>query len=297
MKTIFRIMLLAACGLFAAGCCQNKECTVEKQMAVQLYSVRDLIGNPELYAQNHEEVLKAIADMGYTGVEAANYNDGLLYGVTPEEFKADIEAAGMEVISSHISRQLSPEELASGDFSESLAWWDKAIADHKAAGMRYIVCPWMSVPETLKDLKTYCDYYNEIGRRCKASGMEFGYHNHAHEFQKVEGEVMIDYLLQNTDPELVFFQMDVYWVVYGHASPVEYFNKYPGRCKVLHIKDAMEIGQSGMVGFDAIFNNAETAGMAEFIIEVEGCRNEKALEGLRVSSDYIMSAPFVKASY
>lgn len=297
MKTIFRIMLLAACGLFAAGCCQNKECIVEKQMAVQLYSVRDLIGNPELYAQNHEEVLKAIADMGYTGVEAANYNDGLLYGVTPEEFKADIEAAGMEVISSHISRQLSPEELASGDFSESLAWWDKAIADHKAAGMRYIVCPWMSVPETLKDLKTYCDYYNEIGRRCKASGMEFGYHNHAHEFQKVEGEVMIDYLLQNTDPELVFFQMDVYWVVYGHASPVEYFNKYPGRCKVLHIKDAMEIGQSGMVGFDAIFNNAETAGMAEFIIEVEGCRNEKALEGLRVSSDYIMSAPFVKASY
>lgn len=297
MKTIFRIMLLAACGLFAAGCCQNKECTVEKQMAVQLYSVRDLIGNPELYAQNHEEVLKAIADMGYTGVEAANYNDGLLYGVTPEEFKADIEAAGMEVISSHISRQLSPEELASGDFSESLAWWDKAIADHKAAGMRYIVCPWMSVPETLKDLKTYCDYYNEIGRRCKASGMEFGYHNHAHEFQKVEGEVMIDYLLQNTDPELVFFQMDVYWVVYGHASPVEYFNKYPGRCKVLHIKDAMEIGQSGMVGFDAIFNNAEAAGMAEFIIEVEGCRNEKALEGLRVSSDYIMSAPFVKASY
>lgn len=299
MKTILKLMIVAVCALSAAGCCQNKECacTADKQMAVQLYSARDLIGNPELYAKNHEEVLKAIADMGYTGVEAASYNDGLLYGVTPEEFKADIEAVGMEVISSHISKQLSAEELASGDFSESLAWWDVAIAAHKAAGMRYIVCPWMSVPETLKDLKTYCEYYNEIGRRCKAAGMGFGYHNHSHEFQKVEGEVMLDYMIANTDPELVFYQMDVYWVVYGHASPVEYFNKYPGRFKVLHIKDAKEIGQSGMVGFDAIFNNAETAGMAEFIIEVEGCRNEQAIDGLRVSADYIKTSPFVKASY
>ena len=297
MKTFSRIILIAACGLFSAGCCQNKSCIMDKQMAVQLYSVRDLIGNPELYAQNHQEVLKAIAEMGYTGVEAANYSDGLFYGVTPEEFKADVEAVGMEVVSSHVSRQLSAEELASGDLSESLAWWDKTIAAHKAAGMRYIVCPWMNVPETLKDLKTYCDYYNEIGSRCKDAGMEFGYHNHSHEFQKVEGEMMMDYLLQNTVPEFVFFQMDVYWAVYGHVSPVDYFNKYPGRCKVLHIKDAKEIGQSGMVGFDAIFNNAGTAGMAEFVDEVEGCRNEAALPGLKVSADYLLSAPFVKPSY
>lgn len=294
MKSFLKIMTIAACSILAAGCCQNKDCTMDKKMSVQLYSVRDLIGNPELYAQNHEQVLKAIADMGYTGVEAANYSDGLLYGVTPEEFKADIEAAGMEVLSSHISRQLTEEQLATGDLTEALAWWDTAIAAHKAAGMKYIVCPYMSVPATLEDLKTYCEYYNEIGRRCKAAGMEFGYHNHAHEFQKVEGEVMMDYLLANTDPELVFFQMDVYWVVYGHASPVEYFNKYPGRCKVLHIKDSKEIGQSGMVGFDAIFNNAQTAGMKDYIVEVEGCRNEQAIPGLQKSADYLKAAPFVK---
>lgn len=289
--------MIAVCGMISAGCCQNTGDAMKKEMAVQLYSARDLIGNPELYAQNHEEVLKALADMGYTAVEAANYGDGLFYGVTPEVFKADVEAAGLKVMSSHTSRALSEAELESGDFSESLKWWDETIAAHKAAGMEYIVCPWMNVPETLKDLKTYCEYYNEIGRRCKAAGMEFGYHNHSHEFQKVEGEVMIDYLLANTDPELVFFQMDVYWVVYGHASPVEYFNKYPGRCKVLHIKDAKEIGQSGMVGFDAIFNTAEVAGMKDFIVEVEGCRNEQALPGLKVSADYLLSAPFVKPEY
>lgn len=291
------LLIAAVCGLVSAGCCADIKKPMDKEMAVQLYSVRDLIGNPDLYAQNHETVLKAIADMGYTAVEAACYSDGLLYGVSPAEFKADVEAAGMEVLSSHVSRQLSKEELASGDFSESLKWWEETIAAHKAAGMKYVVCPWMAVPETLADLKTYCDYYNEIGRMCKAEGMSFGYHNHAHEFKKVEEVVMLDYMLENTDPSLVFFQMDVYWAVYGHASPVEYFERYPGRFTVLHIKDAKEIGQSGMVGFDAIFNSAEVAGVKDFIVEVEGCRNEQALPGLKVSADYLLSAPFVKPAY
>ena len=290
------LLILSACGMFSAGCCQSPAAP-EKEMSVQLYSARDLIGSAELYAKNHEEVLKAIADMGYTGVEAANFKDGLFYGVTPEEFKADVEAAGMEVVSSHTNRKLKPEEFASGDLSEALAWWDAAIPAHKAAGMRYVVCPSMTIPDNLKDLKLYCDYFNEIGRRCKAAGMEFGFHNHSREFKKIEDTVIMDFMLENTDPELVFFQMDVYWAVYGNASPVDYFNKYPGRWKLLHIKDKREIGQSGMVGFDAIFNNYETAGMVDYVIEVEGCRNEKALEGLRVSAEYIQSSPFIKAEY
>lgn len=293
----FTYMIIAACGLLAAGCCQNADKPVKKDMAVQLYSARDLIGKPELYAQNHEEVLKAIAEMGYTGVEAASYKDGLFYGVTPEQFKADVEAAGMEVVSSHTNRKLTAEELASGDLTEALAWWDAAIPAHVAAGMRYVVCPSMTIPETLDGLKVTCNYFNEIGRKCKAAGMEFGFHNHAREFKIIEDQVIMDYMLQNTDPELVFFQMDVYWAVYGNASPAEYFNKYPGRWKVLHIKDKKEIGQSGMVGFDAVFANAEVAGMTEFVIEVEGCRNETALDGLRVSADYILNAPFVNATY
>ena len=91
--------------------------------------------------------------------------------------------------------------------------------------MSYIVAPWMDVPKTLKELDTYCAYYNEIGKRCKQQGMSFGYHNHAHEFQKVEDKVMYDYMIEHTNPEYVFFQMDVYWVVRGQNSPVDYFNK------------------------------------------------------------------------
>lgn len=289
-----KLFIIAVCSIMAFAGCADKP--VKKDMAIQLYSARDLIGNAEKYAASHEEVLKAIADMGYTAVEAANYKNGLFYGVTPEEFKADVEAAGMTVLSSHTNRKLSAQELETGDCSESLAWWDEAIVAHKAAGMEYIVIPSLKV-DNLKDLKTYCDFYNEVGRRCKEAGIKFGYHNHAHEFKKIEETVILDYMLENTDPESVFFQMDVYWVVMGKASPVDYFKRYPGRFKLLHIKDRAEIGHSGMVGFDAIFNNADIAGVEGYVVEVEGCRNEAALDGIRTSAEYILSAPFIKSSY
>ena len=264
----------------------------KKEVSIQLYSVRDVINK----GTDLNVVLKDLAEMGYTSIEAANYDNGKLYGKTPEEFKSAVEKAGMTVLSSHCSRGLSGEEVASGDFSESLKWWDQSIAAHKAAGMKYIVNPGIGVPKTMKEMKMYCDYFNEIGKRCQQNGMKFGYHNHAHEFQKVEGQVMYDYMLEHTNPEYVFFQMDVYWVVRGQNSPVDYFNKYPGRFKIFHIKDHREIGQSGMVGFDAIFKNAKTAGVQYLVAEIEKY-SMPVEESVEVSLDYLLNAPFVEKSY
>ena len=269
----------------------------KKDIAFQMYSVRDLIGNPEKYAQNHENTVRELAKMGYTAVEAANYGDGKLYGVSPEQFKADIEAAGMKVLSSHVSRGLSREELDSGDLTAALAWWDKCVDVHKRAGMKYMVTPAIGGQRDLKDLQVYCDYLNEVGRRCQAAGIQYGYHNHAYEFEKVEGEVMYDYMLQHTDPALVFFQMDVYWAIIGKASPVDYFKRYPGRFTMLHIKDEWEVGQSGMVGFDAIFKNAELAGLKDFVVEIERYSYEDIRKSFVESADYLLNAPFVKATY
>ena len=294
-------MILAACSIFMlAGCCSASDscCPPKKEMCIQLYSARDLIGNAEKYAANHESVLKALAEMGYTSVETANYKDGKFYGVTPEQFKADVEAAGMKVLSAHSNYRLSKEEIEAGDLTKALAFWDEAIPAHKAAGMEYIVIPSIGKNhENLKGLQVICDYFNAVGKKCKDAGMKFGYHNHAYEMEKVEDKIMIEYLIENTDPELVFFQVDVYWAAYGHYSPADLFNKYPGRFALLHIKDKKEIGQSGMVGFDAVFGNAEVAGMEAFVVEVEGCRNEAALEVIRTSADYLLNAPFVKTSY
>lgn len=298
-KTVLLFVLLPlwACN----GAAQSGQDIEKKDIAIQLYSVRSLINaelkNPEDDGLGYVKILEDLANMGYTAVEAAGYSNGKFYNRTPEEFKQDVESVGMRVLSSHCNKALSKEEVASGDFSESLKWWDGAIEAHKAAGMEYIVVPWMDVPESVKELQLYCDYFNEIGKKCNENGMKFGYHNHAHEFQKVEGDVvMMDYLIENTNPELVFIQLDVYWSVIGRNSPVDYFKKYPGRFKVLHIKDLRELGQSGMVGFDAIFANTDVAGVENIVVEVEQYSYEVD-ESVKQSIDYLLTSPFVKASY
>ena len=300
MKTGTIISVIAA-SMLAISCGQATNANsaqAKKDISIQLYSVRSLIGSFGNAKNDYKPLLDTLAKMGYTSVEAASYSDGKFYGQDPAQFKADVEATGMKVLSSHINRYLMDKELKSGDFSETLKWWDACIAAHKAAGMEYLVMPYLGVPATVKDLQTYCDYFNAVGKKCLENGIKFGYHNHAHEFQKVEGkEVMYDYMLQHTDPQYVFFEMDVYWAVIGDASPVEYFKKYPGRFKVLHIKDEKEIGQSGMVGFDAIFNNAKTAGVENIVVEVERYSYDDIARSIKESIEYLEAAPFVPVSY
>ena len=293
MKKIFSIALLA---LVALSMSLNVEAK-KKEIAFQMYSVRELIGDPGKYAQNHEKTLKELAKMGYTAIEAANYGDGKLYGVTPEQFKADIEAAGMKVLSSHVGHNLNDEELKSGNFDGALQWWAQCIEAHKRAGMKYIVNPGVNYPKTLAEADVICKYLNKIGEMANAAGMKFGYHNHSHEFGKVEGKVWYDYMLEHTDADKVFFEMDVYWAVRGQVSPVGYFKKYPGRFTLLHIKDHREFGESGMVGFDAIFNNADKAGLKGWIVELEGSNRPNIMDGMKVCADYVKAAKFVKPSY
>ena len=264
------------------------------EMSVQLYSARKLIGTPELFAKNHEYVLARLAQMGYTGAEAASYSDGQFSGLSPEAFKAALNKAGLEFTSSHTTRLLSSEEFASGDFTAALAWWDKCIEAHKKAGVPRLVMSYSQKLNTEAELKTMAAYLNEIGRRCNQEGIRFGYHNHAHEFEKVAGTTMMDYFIANTDPQNVFIEMDVYWAVVGGAAPVEYMQKYPGRFELLHIKDKKEIGQSGMVGFDAIFRNFKKAGTTAFVVEMEEASTPNILKGLRESALYLRNASYVR---
>lgn len=297
---VYFIALLTALILLPANSFAENMAKHKKEVCIQLYSLRSIldgVNKDGQVSESYTKLLNDLAKMGYTAVEAANYNDGKFYGRTPQQFKEDCAKAGLVALSSHTNRGLNDQELASGDFTEALKWWKQCIADHKAAGMKYIVCPWMNVPKNQKDLLTQCKYLNEIGKMCKESGIKFGYHNHSHEFQQVEGKKMYDIMLENTNPEYVFFQMDVFWTVWGQNSPVNYFKKYPGRFKMFHIKDYREIGQSGMVGYDAIFNNADKAGLENFVVELEQSENPSIVEGVRESINYLLNADFVKSSY
>ncbi len=285
MKYFRTTVLLLFAVLLGVSCARQP--AEKAEVSVQLYNFRTLINTPEGYAANHEDIFQTLAQQGYASVEAANYRNGLFYGVAPEQFKADVEAAGLEVLSSHINGP-SNDKVLSGDFTDALAWWDKTIEAHKAAGVKYIVWPFLRMPDTLDELKNICDYFNEIGRRCAAQGIQFGYHSHSHEFVEIDDEVVAyDYMIQNTDPDLVFFQMDVYWAVIGKASPVDYFHKYPGRFKMLHIKDEMDLGKSGMVGFDAIFRNFDVAGVQDIVVEEERFPTEDWKASMQTNIDYI----------
>lgn len=275
MKKSYTFIMIVLVGLSSLGCSAQHK----KEVHIQLYSVRDTI------RADFHGTIEQLASMGYSGVEAAGYSDGKFYGMLPADFKAAIEKTGMKVISSHTNRQLAKNPSLT-NWPEVWAWWDIAIAAHKAAGMSTIVVPWMPTPASLADLKAYCDYFNAIGERCNAAGLRFGYHNHAFEFTEIEGELMYDYMLNNTKPENVFFQMDVYWVVEGGKNPVDYFENYPGRFLQLHLKDEKELGKSGKVDFDSILNALELAGTKDLIVEVEKYSMDP-LESVRVSLEYL----------
>ena len=280
------MFLLSAC---TQGQKASEEVKVKKDIYLQLYSLRDDI------KADYKATIDSVAKFGYTGIEAAGYGDGQFYGMAPADFKKSIEDAGLEVLSSHTARPLA-DKPADTNWDEVWAWWDTAIQAHKDAGMKYIVAPWMPTPKTLADLKVYCDYYNQIGEKCNAAGMRFGYHNHNFEFTEIEGQLMYDYMLNNTDPSKVFFQMDVYWVGEGGKDPVAYFNNFPGRFEQLHIKDETELGKSGKVNFENIFNNLDKSGAKYLIVEVEKYTGTP-FEGVRESYNYLANADYVKASY
>ena len=264
----------------------------KRDMAVQLYSVRTLIGTPELFAKNHAYVFQRLAQMGYTAAEAFGYEDGLIAGLTPAAYREAVEAAGLKLLSSHVTHPLSAQELASGDFSKALAWWEACIDAHKAAGIPYLVMSWSQPLQTKAQMSVMAAFLDAIGAKCRAAGIRFGYHCHNHEYRPVDGTTMIDVFASETKPENVFIQMDVYWAVVGGASPVEYFKKYPGRYELLHIKDKYELGQSGMVGFDAIFKAMPTAGTKAFVVELEQASTPNILKGLRESALYLRNASF-----
>ena len=256
--TVFVFIIVSGL-LISLNSCKPKG----KNIGLQLYSLRDSI------KKDVPGTIKKVAEIGYKFVEPAGYSDGKFYGMEPAAFRALCEENDLFVLSSHAGRP-APD---STNYEETMAWWDKCIDAHVAVGVKYIVQPSMgrTAYESLEGLKAYCDYFNEVGAKCNAKGIRFGYHNHSKEFTTVFDSTIIlyDYLAENTDPAKVILQLDLYWCVEGGKNPVDYINKYPGRFELWHIKDKEEIGASGIMDFASIWAVSEKSGMKYGIVEVE----------------------------
>lgn len=254
-----------------------------KNIGLQLYSLRDAMKIDVL------GTLKQVSDMGFRTLEAANYADGKIYGMAPADFKKAVKDLGMKMTSAHIGGPNYTKETATA----AMDWWKKAVEDHVNAGVRFLVKPSMPSIKTLDELKMWCDFYNQIGELAADSKISFGYHNHAREFEKIENEVMYDFMLTHTDPKKVFFEMDVYWVMKGGSKAVDYMNKYPKRFPVLHIKDEKEIGASGMLDFKTIYETAYKYGLKDSFVEVERY-NFEPIVSVKKSIDFLKEAPYVR---
>jgi sugar phosphate isomerase/epimerase len=258
----------------------------QKNIGLQLYSIRDSI------MKNVPAAIEKVAKMGYKFVEPAGYEDGKLYGMAPAAFKALCQKNGLTILSSHVG-QFLPDPAS---YAKTMAWWDTCIEAHVAAGAKFLVQPFMGdgAYRSLDTLKRYCEYFNTIGEKCKAKGIRFGYHNHDKEFStKLEGQTIYDFMMANTDPKKVMFEMDLYWAVVGGAKPVDYFNKYPGRIELWHIKDKKEIGGAGtMMDWAAIWAAAPKSGMQYGIVEVEEYSFDQ-FTSCQKSIDFLNAAPYV----
>lgn len=255
-----------------------------------LYTVRDAMG------VDAKATLKTVAETGYKNVEAAGYKDGKYYNMSPEDFKNYLGELNLTPVSTHQS-----------DINIDDA--DVMFADAKAAGFEYFVVPIppmglfkyyqetqsMGMTGGAENLATIL---TTLGKKCEKAGLKLLYHNHDFEFMEdKDGVVVIDYLLEHLDPKYVNFQMDLYWVTKAGADPVAYFNKYPGRFKLWHVKDMDDQGRfapvgNGTIDFGRILENKELSGMQYYFVEQDRTFDMKPLEAIKISHDGIEKIGF-----
>jgi sugar phosphate isomerase/epimerase len=285
-RSFVSIALIMAAGSLVILSLYSYTTKPQKNLGLQLYSIRDSI------IKNVPAAIAKVGKMGYKFVEPAGYENGKLYGIDPAAFKALCQSNGLTILSSHVGQDL-PD---AANWGKTMAWWDACIDAHVAAGAKFLIQPFMGdgAYRSLDTLKRYCEYFNKVGEKCKARGIQFGYHNHDKEFStNLGGQIIYDFMMANTDPTKVIFEMDLYWTVMGGANPVDYFNKYPGRIQLWHIKDKKEIGGAEtMMDFPAIWAAAPKSGMQYGIVEIEEYSFDQ-FTSCQKSIDFLNNAPYV----
>ncbi|MFD0620577.1 sugar phosphate isomerase/epimerase family protein [Paenibacillus sp. GCM10027629] len=190
-------------------------------IGLQLYSVR------EAMAQDFLGTLRQVADIGYTHVEFAFHNtsnDGSFeVGYTAQELKSNMEQMGLQVVTSHVSYHPNLD-------------WDQVIRYHAELGSGGVVLPGYFFKDK-DDALRLAEWLNASGKKCRAEGMDFYYHNHFHEFQAFDGQTIMDILLENTDPSHVLVEFDTYWAMRAGVDPIAYMDQLGNRLGLLHQKD------------------------------------------------------------
>lgn len=241
-----------------------------ESLGIQLYTVRSLM------EQDVDRTLAAVAEIGYREVAFAGY-----FGQPPARLRDMLDRYGLSAPAAHVG------------YPELGDSWGRVLDTATQIGHRYVVTP--SIPEALRTADGYrraAERFNRAGAEARERGLTFAYHNHDFEFIPVGDRLPFDILLDETDPALVQFEMDLFWITKSGYDPLDYFTRYPGRFPLVHVKDMaadgemVDVGQ-GQIDFPRIFARAAQAGIRHYFVEHDN--PEEPLETARRSYDYLRS--------
>lgn len=275
--------LLSAAALLAPRFAAHAATSKEKLIGLQLYTLRTDA------QKDIKGTIEAIAKAGYTNVELFGYNKRQYFGLGVPEMKALLQANHLKTTSAHYALM---DYLLKGNDDEVKT----VIEDAKTLGHDFVTIPYLidKLRTSADDYKKLADRFNHAGELVNNAGMRLAYHNHNFEFEDHNGTKGYDILLANTDPKLVHFEMDIYWVVYAGIKPEDLFNKYPGRFPMWHVKDmrlqpqkeSCEVGK-GVIDFKTIFQHKKEAGFENFFVEQEAYTAAPPEQAILTSIEYI----------
>ncbi|MFA0964094.1 sugar phosphate isomerase/epimerase family protein [Roseivirga sp. BDSF3-8] len=244
---------------------------------IQLWTVK------EAMAEDPKGTLEKLASYGYKQIESFDGEQGMWWGMSHTDFAAYIQDLGMKVVASHCNFKENAEQKA---------------AQAAEIGLAYLVDPWEGPQEDLAAYRKLAEDFNRYGKICQDAGLGFAYHNHDYSFKEIEGEVPHKLFMEETDPELVDFEMDIYWVVTAGEDPVKWLRDYPGRWKLCHIKDRMKSAPeseaqastqlgTGMIDYGNILKAAQDNGMEYYIVEQERFDGSSPLESSKENAEFM----------
>ena len=253
-----------------------------KNVGLQLYSVREDMNKDAL------GTLSQIKSIGYSHVESAGYNKRQFYGKSKDDFKMILEDLGLKMYSGHTATG-----IGTGKDSYNMSYnWEAVCEDAAFMGQKYIVCGWFAPDErkTIDDYKRIAQLFNKCGEKSKEYGLQFCHHNHDFEFFLIDGIVPYDILLNETDKNLVKFELDHYWTQKANVDSIQLMNKHAGRFPIWHIKDMdntpsksfTEVG-SGIINYTSIFTSKAKKYMDLYFIEQDSNHKGSPLQSIDIS--------------
>lgn len=266
--------------------CMNASSSSNYKLGYQLFSIRDRMAVDPL------DTLQQLQSVGYQDFEIYGYNPEKndIYGFSPKEFKIVLDDLGLSVSSGHYG--FSDYFLKTDAELEKFV--DQCIVAAKELNSSYITWPWLDPSlRTIENFKLLAPKLNKIGEQVNKSGLGFAYHNHGFEFENHNGETGYEIILQETNPELVKLQLDMYWVMHSsNQTPKDIVASQPGRVAMWHIKDMhkesrdyTELG-NGSIDYTQELPDPKKSGLEFFYIEQGGNFTVNSLQSAIDSAKY-----------